>query len=74
MIDRVIVDYNGYAVPEKMAREKYCIVPDIMFKRKDGWTLGAPEEFEDVAYEMWKNEWSYFTRKPDEDWSNMEDY
>ncbi len=74
MPDRVIVDYHGQAVSAKIAKERYNIIPDIIFRRNDGWTLGTPEEFEPIAYRMWKDEWSEFKSKIDDEWTDMEDY
>jgi hypothetical protein len=33
------------------------ITPDIVFVRTDGWMLGAPMEFVDVAEQMWLDMW-----------------
>lgn len=74
MLNRVIVDYHGQAVPSHIAEERYKIIPDIMFKRNDGWTLGAPEEFEDIAYEMWKGDWTHFKNRTDDEWTDIKEY
>ena len=66
-----VVNYDGYAVPEKIAKEQYKIIPFIIFKRSDGWTLGAPVEFEDVAHGMWKDEWTHFKFVVDDVWRDI---
>lgn len=53
---RVVINKEGEAVPAWMA-EREGIKPVIVFVRNDGWTLGAPEEFIEVARKMWDGEW-----------------
>jgi hypothetical protein len=55
-IDRVVVDNEGYAVPPKAT----SIKPQIIFKRNDGWTLGAPLVFAHSAYKLWTGSWDSF--------------
>lgn len=62
---RVIVSGTGEATTNQQARDRYNVVPDIVFLRGDGWTLGAPKQFETVAYAMWRNEWVGFMRRGD---------
>lgn len=58
---RVVVSADGNAVPPNIALSKYLLVPDVIFVRKDGWTLGAPTQFAKLAFEMWSGEWiEYF--------------
>lgn len=71
---RVVVDAEGLGVNSKRARYEYNIVPDIIFLRNDGWTLGAPKQFERVAFEMWHKEWAFFVRRPRSIWVPMEKY
>jgi len=54
---RVVIDAEGEAWPSRRAREEHHITPDIVFFRKDGWSLGAPAEFASVAEAMWQDEW-----------------
>lgn len=54
---RVIVSRDGHAVPPGIALKDYCLVPDVIFVRADGWTLGAPTQFAKVAYAIWADEW-----------------
>lgn len=42
------------------------IAPHIFFVRDDGWILGASPTFEEVAYEMWKDEWVGFVKCPND--------
>ena len=34
-------------------------VPDYWFVRDDGFTIGAPKQFVDAAYKLWKDDWEY---------------
>lgn len=61
---RVIINSEGEATTPRQARENYQIVPDIIFIRKDGWSLGARKEHARIAAEMWKDEWLYFLIRP----------
>ena len=56
---RVVVSVEGEACPEAGARD-LGFVPVVVFIRSDGWTLGAPARFVDVAYGMWADEWVSF--------------
>lgn len=70
---RVIVDEDGHAIPPDAAL-KMAINSDVIFVREDGWSLGAPKELEDIAYNMWRNDWAQFIRKGDKDWTNIKEY
>lgn len=52
------------AVTAKRALKEYGIVPDIVFIRNDGFTLGAPTHLEHAAYSLWKGQWTHFLRRP----------
>ena len=58
--DRVVVNADGYAVSGLRARRDYEIMPDVIFIRGDGWTLGAPKEFAAVAFGIWFDSWVGF--------------
>lgn len=60
----VIVDEHGLAKSPEKAEEENNITPDIIFWRNDGWSLGAPSEYESIAYEMWKDSWVRYGRRP----------
>ena len=62
-IDRVVIDYDGYAMPLKRAGE-IGIFPIVAFMRDDGWVLGAPAELAAVAFGMWEKEWTHFVVAP----------
>lgn len=62
--DRVVIDPSGEAVPSRIARARHHIVPDVIFIRRDGWTLAAPKRFEHVAFAIWPDEWIGFMRRP----------
>jgi hypothetical protein len=55
--DRVVVGQSGEATTPQRAREEYRVVPTVIFIRKDGWSLGAPEQFRRVAASLWTDEW-----------------
>lgn len=71
---RVLVDSEGLGVPEGIAKDQYDITPDIIFLRNDGWTLGAPTYLENLAYIIWKDSWTHFARKGDEEWTEISEY
>lgn len=54
---RVVVNTNGEAVSCRRAREEHHLTPDVVFIRKDGWTLGAPNALAAVAEKLWRGEW-----------------
>lgn len=57
---RVIVDSDGMGVPSSRAFTEYKVAPDVIFIREDNWSLGAPSEFESVAFKMWEDYWTHF--------------
>ena len=71
---RVVVDDEGLGANSKRARFEYNIIPDIVFLRDDGWTLGAPTQFETVAYRLWQAEWTHFVRRPHSIWVPIRKY
>lgn len=71
--DRVTVNEDQEAVSYLRAHER-GIIPDIIFIRDDGWTLGAPERFEREAYNTWPAQWIGFIRKPETEVRPMSDY
>lgn len=72
IIDRVMIGYE-HAIPLKRALEA-GIIPSIVFKRNDGWHLAAPKEFEKAAYELWKEHWVGFARRPSKEFQPIENY
>lgn len=54
---RVVVDVSGEAVPASRARQEYGATPDVIFIRRDGWSLGAPKSLASVAEGLWRDEW-----------------
>lgn len=63
--DRVVINDDGEALPWPRARQEHNILPEIIFVRDDGWTLGAPRQFEKTAFQLWADKWIYFARKPE---------
>lgn len=68
--DRVIVDREGVAVPHHRA-EQMGFTPTVGFLREDGWSLGAPAQFEMVAYRMWPDEWTHRIDLPASEWRKI---
>lgn len=68
-----MIDRKGQSVRPNEAF-KSGIIPDIIFIRSDGWVLGAPAELENVAYEMWEENWIGFIRNPNIHIKPIEDY
>lgn len=70
---RVLTSVAGEATTFQRALEK-SVTPDIIFIRNDGWTLGAPKQYERVAFKLWENEWVGFAERGEEFYSDIEDY
>lgn len=60
---RVVISKEGKAVSPTTAREEFGLTPTIVFIRNDGWRLGAPQEFEQDAYNLWKDTWTHYQRR-----------
>jgi hypothetical protein len=65
--DRVVINAEGDAYGPRQAQQEHGIRPTIIFIRYDGWSLGAPAQFEQVAFQMWADSWVAFIRRPDEE-------
>lgn len=50
---RVVVDKEGTTAPPKHAVDDHKILPDIIFFRADGWSVGAPYKYAAIAHELW---------------------
>ncbi|HEX9504247.1 MAG TPA: hypothetical protein VF974_08105 [Patescibacteria group bacterium] len=61
--DRVVINTEAEAVNSSYAHQHYGVLPDVIFIRNDGWSLGAPDWLETVAYELWTEEWTGFMRR-----------
>lgn len=73
-VTRVVVDFEGYGVPPGIAARDYGIKElAVIFKREDGWTLGAPAELQVIAYSIWKDSWIEFT-EDGKNWSPIKNY
>lgn len=62
--DRVVVSPDGLAVDSRIAREQWCIEPDVIFVRNDGWSLAAPMRYAQVAFGLWSEEWAFWLKRP----------
>jgi len=61
---RVVVSGDGEAKPPLKAKREDDIEPDIIFIRDDGWSLGAPAVFKEVADGMCAGDWVCVIYKP----------
>lgn len=64
MCHRVVVNENGLALSPENAMLRYAVGAKVIFQRDDGWTLGAPQQFERIAWELWRDNWVCFARWP----------
>jgi hypothetical protein len=51
---RIVINSDGEAVPPNKDNIKLI---EVVFVRKDGWSLGAPFHLIEVARKMWDDEW-----------------
>lgn len=61
--DRVLIQ-NEISVPWRIAVLEHKIIPTIVFIRNDGWMLGAKGSLISIAWEICKNDWIGFIRRP----------
>jgi hypothetical protein len=54
---RVLIDKEGKTTTPERANRLQNKLPDVIFIRSDGWTLGAISELAAEAEDLWKNEW-----------------
>ena len=60
---RIVINFDGEGVhPLRVPGIK----ADIIFIRNDGWSCGAPSQYEKVAYNLWKGTWVAFIREGEE--------
>ena len=66
---RVVINLHGEATTPRRALDDHDVEPTVIYIRDDGWSLGAPEAFEQVAANMWRDEWvAVLRKKPDGSW------
>ena len=65
---RVVISVSGEATTPRRAREDHDIFPTTIFIRDDLWSLGAPRQFEQVAYKLWEREWVARMMLADDEW------
>ncbi|MCP4871611.1 MAG: hypothetical protein GY898_23120 [Proteobacteria bacterium] len=70
---RVVINDEGEAVRSVRAR-RLGIVPEVIFIRSDGWSLGATEELEAVAFDLWAGRWVGFMRRGSDTVTPIADY
>ena len=68
----VVVSSDGETKPPLKAKEEDDIGPDIIFIRDDGWSLGAPAVFEEIADGMCTSDWVCVIHKPFPKMDNQE--
>lgn len=54
---RVMVNARGVCVDSNKALRSYGVVPDAIFVREDGWSLGAPLRLAAKAKAAWRGRW-----------------
>ena len=54
---RVLISEQGDAVPMGSPFDTQGCVPEVIFIRDDGWSLGVPESLTHVAKKMWGSHW-----------------
>jgi hypothetical protein len=59
--DRILINEDGDAVSPR----RTSIVPDVIFiRKKDQWSLGAPNHLVALAFGMWEDEWEFALLPP----------
>lgn len=48
---------DGTGVRPKHAYKDFGIIPEIVFIRQDGWTLGVMPDTYEMGRKMWEDEW-----------------
>ena len=71
--DRVMIN-SEEGVPSRRARDEHNVNATIIFIRDDGWSLGAPPEFEADAYRMWADKWVAFMHRPETEPTPISEY
>ena len=56
---RVVYNEHGDAMPPERALALHSARPDTVFIRKDGWSAGAPKQYEEVLENLWFNDWVF---------------
>jgi hypothetical protein len=54
---RVVINDRGMATDPRRALRDHNITPDVVLIRQDGWSLGAPHQFRELALQMWADQW-----------------
>lgn len=60
--NRVVISARGEATTPGRAQQLH-IDSDVIFIRKDGWSLGAPQALAAVAEALWADEWFWILRR-----------
>lgn len=72
---RVLIDKEGTsASPERAFRLQHERAADVIFIRKDGWTLGAISELAEYAENLWADHWIAVMIRPGLRSITYEDY
>jgi hypothetical protein len=70
----VVINAHGEALSPRAAKSRKRIIPDIVFIREDGWSLGSPRDLEAIAFGLWEDEWAAFMGPKDRTAKPIEDY
>ena len=69
---RILIHENGEAIPPRRAAEDYGLVPVVGYRRKDGWSLGAPVHLQDAALNLWRDEWTHVIHQGERFWKPLD--
>lgn len=61
---RVVINSGGETKSSLRARKEDNIVPDVIFVRHDGWSLGAPRGLVSEAESKWPGDWVMVIYRP----------
>jgi hypothetical protein len=72
---RVLVERN-MIMETALAETEKGIKPSVIFRRSDGWYLGAPAELEQEAYKFHTSvfHWTHFAYSPFDNWMPIKQY
>lgn len=69
---RIMVNAVEAWSPERAIR--HGVLPDIGFRRDDGWSIGAPADLEFSAFNLWPDQWTHFVMRGDHEWRPIDEY
>lgn len=72
--ERVMITQEGEATSPIRAALSHQIYATVAFVRSDGWILGAPPQYEHLAYQLWEHSWVGWARSPSYEFFPMAEY